>query len=259
MRVLSLGAGVQSSTLLLMACEQQERIDAAIFADTGWEPAAVYRHLAWLEEQARRASIPVYRVSAGDLRDDALRGDSRSWMPMYVQQPHGGRGRLKRQCTTNYKIGPIRRQLRALGALRAHPADVLIGISLDEVRRMRDSDVRYVRHVYPLVERRMTRGDCLTWLRQRGYPEPQKSACVGCPFRSADDWRRLTAEEFAQAVAFDAAMRWRRSKRGAAAYLHSSLVPLDQVDLRSQQDRGQLELDFDGCGVLCVAEEEVAP
>ena len=38
MRVLSLGAGVQSSTLLLMACHGELELDAAIFADTQWEP-----------------------------------------------------------------------------------------------------------------------------------------------------------------------------------------------------------------------------
>ena len=46
MRVLSLGAGVQSTTLLLMAVEGiLPGLDCAIFADTGWEPARVYEHL----------------------------------------------------------------------------------------------------------------------------------------------------------------------------------------------------------------------
>ena len=38
--MLSLGAGVQSSTLLLMAREGELELDAAVFADTRWEPAA---------------------------------------------------------------------------------------------------------------------------------------------------------------------------------------------------------------------------
>ena len=50
LRVISLGAGVQSTTMALLAAhgEIQPMPDAAIFADTGWEPAAVYRHLEWL-------------------------------------------------------------------------------------------------------------------------------------------------------------------------------------------------------------------
>lgn len=254
LRVLSLGAGIQSTALLLMACEGElEHLDGAIFADTGWEPAAVYRHLDWLEGRASQAGIPLYRVTAGNLREDALHRHSSAWLPLYVRNEQGQRGMLKRQCTTNYKLRPIKRQLRALGATRTNPAEVLIGISWDEARRMRDADVLYQRHAYPLVERRMTRSDCLAWLARRGYRAPQKSSCIGCPFRRNADWRQLTAEEFADAVEFDRAGRWQRHGR-VEAYLHDSLLPLDQVDLRTEQEHGQLELDWDGCGVLCPAE-----
>ena len=44
--VLSFGAGVQSTTLLLLSCDGLlPRLDHVIFADTQWEPQAVYRHL----------------------------------------------------------------------------------------------------------------------------------------------------------------------------------------------------------------------
>lgn len=56
-RVLSLGAGTQSSVLALLLSGSDPRLvergypkpDAAVFADTGWEPDYVYRHLEWLE------------------------------------------------------------------------------------------------------------------------------------------------------------------------------------------------------------------
>ena len=53
LRVLSLGAGVQSTTLALMAAHGEigPMPDCAIFADTGWEPNAVYEHLAWLDRR----------------------------------------------------------------------------------------------------------------------------------------------------------------------------------------------------------------
>ena len=256
MRVLSLGAGVQSSTLLLMACEGEEPVDAAIFADTGWEPVAVYTHLDWLESQAQAAGIPLYRVSEGNIRSDALDPSHgrKASMPLYQQNADGTRGMARRQCTSEYKLKPIRRQVKALGATRKTPVDLVIGISLDEYTRMRDSDLQYIRHVYPLVDRRMTRGDCVGWLTQRGFPEPMKSACIGCPFRRNVAWQKLTAAELADAVDFDERIRhdpkgyWRGER-----FLHDSLVPLAMADLRSEQDRGQLDM-FDGCGVLCPSE-----
>ncbi|WP_433894799.1 hypothetical protein [Streptomyces sp. CA-111067] len=61
LRVLSLGAGVQSTRLLLLAAEGRlPKLDAAIFADTGWEPRAVYEHLDRIErEVAQPADIPT--------------------------------------------------------------------------------------------------------------------------------------------------------------------------------------------------------
>ena len=59
MRILSLGAGVQSSTMALMAEEGAFGIkpDAAIFADTGWEPKPVIEHLNWLKKQCQMQAI----------------------------------------------------------------------------------------------------------------------------------------------------------------------------------------------------------
>jgi hypothetical protein len=52
-RTLSLGAGVQSTTLLLMSLEGMlPKLDCAIFADTGWEPQRVYEHLDLISAQA---------------------------------------------------------------------------------------------------------------------------------------------------------------------------------------------------------------
>lgn len=72
-RYLSLGAGVQSSTCLLLAVQGRiPAFDAAVFADTGREPATVYNHLRRLERLAAPAGIPIVRVSAGHIRADAL-------------------------------------------------------------------------------------------------------------------------------------------------------------------------------------------
>ena len=75
-RSLSLGAGVQSTVLALMA-ERGEydlpKPDVAVFADTGWEPPSVYEHLDWLQEQL---SFELVRVNSGNIKDNILRGTS---------------------------------------------------------------------------------------------------------------------------------------------------------------------------------------
>jgi hypothetical protein len=256
-RVLSLGAGVQSSTLLLMACEGEEQIDAAIFADTGWEPKGVYQWLDVLRTRAEVAGIAFYVVAAGNLRADELRRPY-TVMPLRMLSESGESGMLRRQCTERYKIRPINRKLRDLGATRQQPVELAIGISLDEYHRMKPHRSSLARAVWPLIERRMTRADCVAWLAERGVAEPEKSACIGCPYHDNAAWSKIMTdpEAWADAVAFDEASRRRVQKLSGQAFLHRSLVPLGEADLRSEQDRGQMELfEADGCGVLCAADE----
>src|SRR4051794_37808635 len=97
LRILSLGAGVQSTTVLLMTLAGElPPIDAAIFADTGWEPKAVYGHLWDLARRCEDAGVPLFVVSEGDIRSDALsRAHAFASMPLYST----GGGQLRRQCT----------------------------------------------------------------------------------------------------------------------------------------------------------------
>ena len=250
--VLSLGAGVQSTTLLLMACDGliEPRPVEAIFADTGWEPAAVYQHLDWLESVS---TIPITRVSYGNIRDHALNKPEGVDMPMYLTGERGP-AILRRQCTYKYKIGPVRKRTREL--MTAHGVKCVVsmqGISLDEATRMKTSDVKYIENRYPLVDMRMSRHDCLLWLERNGYPRPPKSACVGCPYhddRLWSDMKRNQPAEFEDACQFDDAMR--QARPGYTTYLHDKRIPLRLVDLSTPQDRGQLAFDMECegyCGV----------
>ena len=116
LHVISLGAGVQSSVMLLMAAtgELEPFPAAAIFADTQWEPRRVYGHLAWLESEVVRLTdgkLPIYRVTAGDIRSGVLSAKRRfTSMPLFTAS--GGMGR--RQCTRQYKIAPIKKKVREI-------------------------------------------------------------------------------------------------------------------------------------------------
>lgn len=250
--VLNLGAGVQSTTLLLMAAagEVEPLPELAIFADTGWEPAAVYEHLDWLEEQVA-GRIEIARVSAGNLREDLLvlaeSGKRCASPPLFTQDPRG-RGMLRRQCTHEYKIVPIERELRRRGfggrGARARRVEQWIGISLDEVERMKPARTPWIETRWPLVEQRMTRLDCLRWFRRRfGDRRLVKSACIGCPYHSDAAWRVIRSRrlEWADAVDVDRRIRSLPALRGEA-FLHRSCLPLAEVDLASAEERGQLAL-----------------
>lgn len=251
MNILSLGAGVQSSTVLLMSCRGVlPKLDAAIFADTGWEPAAVYR---WFELvlalEAERAGIPIYTVTKGNIRADAIiskmrQEDGSRWasMPFYVKGLDGQAGMIQRQCTKEYKIEPVQKKLRELAS--GNRCRLWYGISGDEMRRMRMSKVRWIENYYPLVfgfDRPWHRRDCLQWLADNGFPEAPRSACIGCPYHSDAEWRRMKLDqpaEWADAVEFDRATRKVGGLRGDT-YLHRSCLPLDKVDMENLEDKGQ--------------------
>src|SRR5262245_56663704 len=265
--VISLGAGVQSSTMALMAAhgEITPMPDCAIFADTGAEPGHVYRHLAWLTG-VLPFPVHIARAPGPDLRHRLLHAREQpnsDWRPpFYAINDDGEAGPINRQCTRFYKIQPIQRKVRELVGIKPRspgPRKVVveqwIGISQDEMVRMKISGVRYIENRWPLIEKRMKRYDCLQWLKRHDYPEPGRSACTFCPYRNNRSWRTLRDEspdDFADAVMIDAAIRTAIPKlTKTSLFVHRSLKPLDQVDLSTDRDRGQLDLFLDECDGMC--------
>jgi len=266
--VLSLGAGVQSSTVALMSAKGDlPPVDVAIFSDTGWEPKAVYEWLDWLETQL---PFPVHRVAKSNIREDQIEAralgqavEGKRWasMPYYIKNPDGSRGMVRRQCTSEYKIQPIEKFIKSqiLGLKhrqrmpKEHVIDQWFGISLDEIQRCKVPFVdKWRRNVYPLVERRMTRGHCLEWMAENNFPPPPRSACIGCPFHSDEEWQRIKngpADEWESLVEFDKAVRHAEGMRGET-YLHRSCLPIDQVNFQTAEEAGQMSL-LDECEGMC--------
>lgn len=260
---LSLGAGVQSSTLALMAAAggYGPMPIAAIFADTGDEPASVYRWLDWLEAQL---PYPVYRVSAGKgkLSDEATRlklsGKSGNTyipigLPVYTVGEDGKKGMGMRQCTRTFKIDPIRRKLRELA--NGEPVKQWIGISRDEVIRMKPSRDKWCENIWPLVELGMTRADCIEWMTDAGYPMPPRSACTYCPYHNDTEWLRLKNDEpaeFAAAIEFERLLQKAYAASTAlhsTPYLHASRQPLSEVTFKPREK--ELSLFGNECEGMC--------
>ena len=269
--VLSLGGGVQSSTLALMAAHGEilPMPDCAIFADTQAEPAPVYDHLRWLCSP-NVLPFPVHVVSRGDLGAEiiaATRGESRRGSrarpPFYVLNADGSKGIIRRQCTGDYKIDPIQKKVRELLGLKfrqrwpkSAAVEQWVGISTDEAARMKPSRIDAIRIRWPLIEARMNRNDCLQWLRRNDYPEPPKSACCFCPFRSDEQWRNLREIDpsgFQDAINLDRAIRngLRSDALTGQLFLHDSLLPLSEVDFSTPRERGQPDLFQEDCTGMC--------
>lgn len=276
MRILNLGCGVQSTTIFLMAHEGLiEPVDYAIFADTQEEPPEVYEHLKWL----RRVPAPVPIIlesTAGRIGDDLscgvhTTGQRFATIPAYTAPdevdekfvdglrvcfPEPKRrkiGKLRRQCTKEYKTEVvervIRREVFRLKPRQRFPKGTMIeqlfGISTDEAGRAvriekRVAATKWAKARFPLLEKNMSRDDCKQWLKSRVPHETPRSACVFCPYKSAEEWKRTKENPaaWARAVEVDEGLR----KPGAICqrgmnqpiYVHRTAIPLAVIDLDAE-------------------------
>jgi len=278
LRVLSLGAGVQSTAMYLKAVKGEftPMPDVAIFADTQAEPRWVMENLEWLQREFG-SIIPIHIVTSGDLGEDWFNGGTPrskgrtertvpAAMPFHIMNHDGGKGMLQRQCTQRYKLEPIHREVRSLLGLRPgqraeeNIVEMWIGISTDEAQRMKPARERYIQHRWPLAEGKgHTRTDLIKWMEASGYPIPRRSACYFCPFRSDAEWMDLSSDqqEWDRVISYDRRIRESHAFRPSHAtgiidgdlYLHPSLKPIGEVTL----DRSENQLDLFGneCEGMC--------
>jgi hypothetical protein len=259
--VLSLGAGVQSSTMALMTrTGELPKPDVGIFADTGYESKSCYAYLEFLKKVL---PFPIYVVKFGNIKDDMLKARGTTDFvvaPFYTQETiTGKKGMILRQCTNQYKIQPIKKKIRELcnvGFNKRFPKDKYveqwIGISKDEIGRMKPARDPYILNRHPLIEMNMSRQDCVNWLNKNKFPLPEKSACICCPFHDDKYWDFMKNErpsEFADAVEFDKQIRTISRKKNIKNYTHRSCKPLDEVEF-SKEDN-QLDMFENACEGLC--------
>lgn len=240
---ISLGAGVQSTALYILAVDGKlkklgiDKIDYAVFADTQDEPKFVYEQLRRCQEYGGD-TIPVEVVTAGRLSDVA----TTLLIPAFHSGGRNGAGQNMRTCTSRFKLEPIAKHTRRkLGAKPrgrlpegAH-ATALIGISLDEVVRMKPCPHKWQTNRWPLVELGLSRTQCLHIVEQAGMPTPYRSACVFCPFRDLKSWqelRDLDPAGFQAAIDYDDKIRspWLTASTKNDFFVHPSRTPLKDVD-----------------------------
>ena len=276
LRILNLGAGVQSTTLYLWAIDGQLKIDRAIFADTGDEPEAVYKHLDFLLA-LNGPSIDIVKACENSLGDNLVQGMNATGqrhvsIPAFLSLGDGAAPALgRRQCTAEYKIRPIDQRVRQLCGLekgercREQLAVQIMGLSFDEPKRVanvkgRFESIAWSKPEFPLFDEYMTRADCVNYLEKRlpNYEVP-RSACVYCPFHSDEEWLRVkeSPTDWARAVEIDEAIRDKTSActqdMRAAQYLHRSCLPLVQIDFKAKalDKQGRINFSTFDCEGMC--------
>ena len=251
-RVLALGMGMQSTALYLMSSMGLvDRCDIAVFSDPMSEHYKTYELLEWiLEWQKDNDGVPI-EVVKKDLYKDIVTPMSRSEkgfnryasIPAHIRNEDGSKGISIRSCTVDYKIAPVTKVARKFMGLkkgqRLRPFELWLGITTEEIQRMKLNQNKKIFNRYPLIELEMSRSDCMAFMEDNKFPIPVKSACVFCPYHSDKFWLELKKENgdaWKKSVALDYKMREREdiSLKGIP-YLHKSLKPLDEVYLQENQ------------------------
>ena len=258
MKVISLGMGVQSTAMYMMSSKNIiERADHAVFADPGAELPRTYEILEFLQDWASlNDGIPIHVTNEKNLLQDIMkaqysRGVRWASIPAFTESG----GMIMRQCTGEYKINPVIQKVRELHGLKRKQkmpqTEMWLGITMDEIQRMKESQLARIDYVYPLIEQRMTRGDCLKIFERFEFPVPPKSSCVFCPYHSDKNWKEIKEklpEEWEKCVEIDNTIR-DATRKGLQdkLYLHRSLIPLERIEFADQQELFMCEEGF--CGL----------
>ncbi|MEN9373026.1 MAG: hypothetical protein RIR79_578 [Pseudomonadota bacterium] len=239
----SCGGGVQSTAIAALICSGKlPKPDLSLIVDTTRERSTTWDYLErWTIPALQAVGVRLERVSAADFAStDLFEGEAnRLLIPAYTLGTSDTGGKLMNQCSTRWKRYVAQRWARSVGV---KDAQVWMGISTDELRRVRVSHEKWWQHAYPLVDLRVNRADCFGMVRSMGWAEPPKSSCWMCPHMRDAEWRdmRLSVpSDFQKAVALEIQMQ----KTMPRAFLHRSMRSISSLSF----DSSTLPLDLGGC------------
>jgi hypothetical protein len=267
--VLSFGGGTQSSHLLEshLRDELPYKYDFIVFADTGAEPDFIHDQVKWWQNRQKEYGdktpfiITHHKSMEGGLEEMLYRyiqtDYQRFQMPLYCNQidevtgDEKPAGLLPRQCTTDFKIVPVKQSVRklvmeelGLSPNQRMPKDVAyiidIGFSFDEIKRIntyQSPQYKYMYLSYPLVEKGLSTKDSIKFLEENEFPM-KRSRCYLCPFNCDNkgigmDWGEIIRDEglsFLKACYFDEELRRVQAEGNknlrSVPYFHYKRIPL---------------------------------
>lgn len=239
MIVWSYGGGTQSVAIAaailkgLLPCP-----DYIVMADTGLEATETWEYLVCNVlprfYDAGLADLGFHIASHDLATVDMYSKKGGLLIPAYTRT-----GKLPTFCSNEWKTRVVHRYLRGLGIEKC---TMWLGMSTDEVERLKPSSVGWITNEWPLCfSLPMNRAACRQFVLNAGWPDPPKSCCYICPHRRDKQWQRLKVyypEDFAKAAKIDRDIRANDQQGGV--WLHESRKPLDEVDFTGGGDEPTL-------------------
>jgi hypothetical protein len=240
----SYGGGTQSIAILLLI-EQGKLPKPAtvVMADTGREGSQTWEyHYRYVEPIMDSLDIKL-EIAGHELAGHDLYNGNRILLPAFTEK-----GKGMTFCSSEWKAKVIRSYFRSIGYGTRKPVITWIGISVDEMGRMKPSGKKWQELYWTLVlDVGITREECRKLILDYGLPEPPKSSCWMCPYRSDSQWLNLKQsypDDWASAVNLDAKIR--KDSYGSL-FLHESRVPLGEVVFGDDTPDHPLFGSIDGC------------
>ena len=202
MKILSCGAGMQSTALALMAAENIKKgivhplvpvYDAIVFCDLKCEPSWVYEQVDFIASVCGEYGIPFYTLESYLMEDQAYRIQHGKYIKMPLWTMSGGkRGKLRRNCTIDYKILAVQHFVKhELLGYRKHQRlrqedigahEMHIGFSREESKRAGASGHPMFVNKFPLIEMGLERKDNYKYVLEEWGMAMRASSCYVCPF-----------------------------------------------------------------------------
>lgn len=229
--VWSCGGGVQSTAIAALICTGRlPKPDYAIMTDVGHEKQATFEYVRkHMIPRLADAGVTLHIINSADyVSTSVLDSTGHVRLPAYTKDSNGKVIKFHTHCSGTWKGKVARQWMREQGIERA---ENWIGISQDEARRARESEVKWVTLRYPLIELGITREDCLWIISESGWPRPPRTSCYFCPLQDDASWLRTKQqypEDWQRCI--DEERQIQAAHPGV--YLHRSLVPIDQVEFK---------------------------
>lgn len=236
LKILSYGAGMQSTALALMACANASAVrderehpyplvpiyDLVIFCDLGFEPPWVERQAEFVRKACENAGI-WYKTLDTPLYQDLMRdfGNKRVVsIPWWTLRDDGHKSRMPRNCTIDYKVQEISKFVRwevleyRKGQIlrdedkKAH--EMHMGFGYEEIRRCKENPNPMFVNRFPLVDMKLVRADNYAYIRDVWGFDTKASACAFCPFHRNYFFQHLRQNEpaaYGQLVRVDELLR----------------------------------------------------